>query len=65
MIIPCMEIYNGNYINGKKDGKGELKFKNDDIFMGNWESGKPHGEGYYETRNRRYFGNWRGGSSYN
>lgn len=56
-----VEIYNGNYSNGKKDGKGELKLKNDDKFVGNWESGKPHGEGCYETKNRKYFANWRGG----
>ena len=56
-----MEIYKGNYVNGKKDGNGELKLKNDDIFKGNWESGNPHGEGIYETKNRKYYGNWRAG----
>ena len=56
-----MDVYKGNYTNGKKDGKGELYFKNGDIFDGNWESGNPHGEGNYETKNRKYFGNWRSG----
>ena len=36
-------------------------FKNGDIFKGNWEYGKPHGEGVYETKNRKYYGNWRQG----
>ena len=54
-------IYKGNYSNGKKDGKGKLYLKNGDIFDGNWESGLPHGEGVYETKNRKYFGNWRVG----
>ena len=54
-------IYKGNYINGKKDGKGKLHLKNGDSYNGNWESGLPHGEGFYETKNRRYHGNWRAG----
>ena len=54
-------IYKGNYKNGKKDGKGKLILKNGDTYEGNWESGLPHGEGIYETKNRKYFGNWRCG----
>ena len=54
-------IYKGNYTNGKKDGKGKLTLKNGDTYDGNWESGLPHGEGVYETKNRKYFGNWRAG----
>ena len=54
-------IYKGNYTYGKKDGKGKLYLKNGDSYDGNWESGLPHGEGTYETKNRKYFGNWRSG----
>ena len=54
-------IYEGNYTRGRKDGKGKLYLKNGDIFEGNWESGLPHGEGIYETKYRKYHGNWRNG----
>ena len=56
-----MNRYKGNYSSGKKDGIGELYFNNGDVYRGLWESGTPHGEGIYETKNRKYYGNWRSG----
>jgi hypothetical protein len=56
-----MRRYKGNYSSGKKDGLGELYFDHGDVFKGTWESGTPHGEGIYETKNRKYYGNWRSG----
>ena len=53
--------YKGNYLSGQKDGKGELYFTNGNVFRGNWESGTPLGEGIFETKNRKYYGNWRSG----
>ena len=53
--------YKGNYLAGKKDGRGELFFKNGNVYRGGWESGTPHGEGVFETKNRKYYGNWRSG----
>jgi hypothetical protein len=55
------EKYKGSYFNGKKDGEGEFYLKNGHIYKGNWENGKPEGKGVYETRNRKYYGNWRKG----
>lgn len=54
-------IYKGNYSWGKKDGKGTLSWDNGNKYYGCWESGLPHGEGIFETRNRKYHGNWRSG----
>ena len=53
--------YKGNYSYGKKDGNGELYFDNGNIYRGGWESGSPNGEGVFETKNRKYYGNWRAG----
>ena len=54
-------FYKGNYLSGKKDGQGLLQFDNGDIYWGGWESGIPNGEGIFETKNRKYHGNWRTG----
>ena len=54
-------IYKGNYSWGKKDGKGTLSWDNGNKYYGCWESGLPHGEGIFETKNRKYHGNWRSG----
>ena len=54
-------IYRGNYSWGKKDGRGQLSFDNGNSYIGCWESGLPQGEGIFETKNRKYYGNWRGG----
>ena len=54
-------VYKGNYSWGKKDGKGQLSFENGNSYTGCWESGLPIGEGIFETKNRKYYGNWRGG----
>lgn len=56
-----MNRYKGNYSSGKKDGMGELYFNNGNVYRGGWESGIPQGEGIYETKNRKYYGNWRSG----
>ena len=54
-------IYKGNYSWGKKDGKETLSWDNGNKYYGCWESGLPHGEGIFETKNRKYHGNWRSG----
>ena len=55
-----LQVYSrGSY--GKKDGNGELYFDNGNIYRGGWESGSPNGEGVFETKNRKYYGNWRSG----
>ena len=56
-----IEIYKGNYLCGKRNGNGEFHFKNGHIYRGRWEGGSPHGKGIYETKNRKYFANWRSG----
>lgn len=55
------QFYEGTYSYGKKDGNGSFHFQNGDIYTGEWKSGSPDGIGIYETQNRIYEGNWRGG----
>lgn len=55
------QFYEGAYSFGKKDGNGSFHFQNGDIYTGDWKSGSPDGIGIYETQNRKYEGNWRGG----
>ena len=55
------QFYEGDYSYGKKDGNGSFHFPNGDIYTGEWKSGSPDGIGIYETQNRKYEGNWRGG----
>jgi len=59
--INTKQTYKGNYSLGKKNGHGKFTFKDGNTFDGMWESGEPHGEGIFETKNRKYHGNWRAG----
>jgi hypothetical protein len=44
MIFTDGTIYQGTFLNGKRNGKGEYKSK-DLHYIGNWLNGKMHGEG--------------------
>lgn len=39
------DIYEGNWVNGEKNGKGTAYFKNGDIYEGEWVKGLPDGFG--------------------
>ena len=41
------QYYKGNYINGIKEGKGEIKFSDGKKFICNFENGKPNGIGIF------------------
>jgi len=40
------QYYEGNYLNGKKEGFGTLYFSNGDIYIGEFKQDKFHGKGY-------------------
>ena len=40
-------VYEGNWIDGVKDGTGKLYWKNGDIYDGNWLNNEYHGQGEY------------------
>lgn len=39
-------VYYGEYINGKRHGKGIMMYDNSRLYEGNWECDYKHGEGY-------------------
>ena len=51
--------YEGTWLNGMRDGYGELRYKNGSIYQGNWQKGMKWGQGRmtYATGNY-YEGNW-------
>ena len=54
--------YNGSFLNGKYNGKGELKFKNWDNYIVEFEEGKICGHGVFDYKNgSRYEGNFKNG----
>ncbi len=52
-------IYRGNWINGKKNGKGTYKWKNGDMYVGDWLNDKKNGKGTFTWNNGdKYVGDW-------
>jgi hypothetical protein len=41
------KVYEGEYINGVKQGKGKLTYPGNREFEGNFDNGLPNGEGFY------------------
>ena len=55
------DMYNGHWIEGKKNGFGMFKDKYG-LYVGNWKDGKQHGQGTYTTpAGRKYVGEWKEG----
>ena len=51
--------YSGNFKDGKKDGKGTMKYPNDDEYVGEWKDNNMHGTGTYIYKNGDvYSGSW-------
>ena len=43
--------YQGDRVDGKKEGKGIYKFSNGDVYYGDWRDDQMDGEGVYEFVN--------------
>ena len=51
--------YIGQLINGKREGRGIIKWDNGDIYNGEWKDDKKEGKGIYCYNNgQRYEGDW-------
>ena len=52
--------YEGEWANGKKDGKGKIIYKSGTLFDGSFKSGKKDGFGkmYYEPSGNYFEGQW-------
>ena len=53
-------LYEGDFINGKREGFGKFIDKNGDWYIGQWLNGQKHGEGkiYYSNGNLLYEGDF-------
>lgn len=49
------EEYSGEFINGKRSGKGKLKFANGDIYEGELKDNRIEGEGVYTWKDGTTF----------
>ena len=65
------DYYEGEFLNGKKEGKGKKiyangnEYKNCNIYEGNWKNGKENGEGIFKFNNGNiYEGEFREGGIY-
>lgn len=48
MIDYAKNMYEGMFMNGKKEGQGTYKYSNGNIFKGNWANGNRHGKGTFK-----------------
>lgn len=52
-------VYDGEWVNGLRDGFGELRMANGQIYIGNWEKNKKNNNGtMFYPDNSFYNGNW-------
>ena len=55
----CDGTYEGEWGNGKKHGKGTIKWSDGDSYEGDWKHDKRHGKGYRKYANGYYDGEWK------
>ena len=56
------DVYNGEWKNSKKNGKGIIVYKSGNKYDGYWEEGKKSGKGIYYFKNGDFFkGEWKNG----
>ena len=54
------DVYEGSFVNGKREGKGTYIFKNGDKYEGEFKAGMKDGYGKYSYSNGNvYEGNWK------
>jgi hypothetical protein len=44
------EFYTGKLTEGKRSGKGLMRYDNNEIYFGEWSGDKPHGRGILFNR---------------
>lgn len=51
--------YEGQWVNGMRDGYGELRYKNGSVYQGNWQKGMKWGQGKMTYASGNFYeGNW-------
>ena len=61
-IVASVGYYNGDYMNGERNGYGECAYDNGDKYIGTWKDGAANGVGRYAfARGGFYFGQFSNG----
>ena len=60
-------MYDGDFIDDKREGYGKYYFENDETLIGNWKNDKPIGTVniYYKNGNLKFQGDCRGKIEFN
>lgn len=51
-------IYNGSWVNGKREGVGKMTFPNNDYYEGEWKNDAPNGKGEHSIGGEYYKGDF-------
>ena len=53
-------LYEGDWVNGKQEGKGKVIYENEEYYIGQFKNGLRNGKGkfYYSNGNVEYEGDW-------
>ena len=56
-------MYDGEYVNDKREGNGKYIYENGEYYIGEWKNDLRHGKGiiYYKNGNIKYDGYWNNG----
>ena len=59
LVMGNGDIYEGDFVKGKRQGYGVLTLKSGEKYEGQWFNNEQHGRGiYYYINNNRYDGLW-------
>lgn len=58
------DLYEGDYINGKPDGKGEYRWSDGSYYKGEFCGGLRHGKGFWSKAGKSRFDNLTGNDCY-
>ena len=59
---PSGSEYEGDYVNGIREGSGKFTWSNGKVFKGDFKKGKPKGKGFLEYRGNIYIAVYKNGS---
>ncbi len=55
-LNPDGSYYEGQFINGMKNGKGKYEWQNGEVYDGQWENNLKHGSGLWQGEGSSYIG---------
>eukprot|EP00118_Oscarella_pearsei_P000853 m.5968 g.5968 ORF g.5968 m.5968 type:complete len:926 (+) comp14594_c0_seq1:56-2833(+) len=59
MVSPPLSLYEGEYVNGRRHGRGTQTWADGSLYEGDYENGKRHGNGIHKWKNgERYEGSY-------